>query len=153
MMTKRKNHLEEQTCVKARIKLQSLMKVQNYNDQDRWNIHGGTTPSALKCMSDILALPTAPCTTGDNVQSDLARVAVSVQSVVAASSGVPMAFVPSISGIQNQNKTALGWIRTKEDLAQYYKILVAVSYKVIAGMISSMTYVFVREGYGSKKLQ
>eukprot|EP00957_Ditylum_brightwellii_P102872 7839418-Ditylum_brightwellii.AAC.2 len=62
-----------------------------------------------------------------------------------------MALSPSISGIQNQNKTALGRIKTKEDLTQHYKVLAAAHHEVIAGIQSAMTYMFVREGYGSKE--
>eukprot|EP00957_Ditylum_brightwellii_P053470 4052225-Ditylum_brightwellii.AAC.1 len=62
-----------------------------------------------------------------------------------------MALAPSISGIQNQSKTALGQIKTKEDLTQHYKVLVSSQHKVIAGMLSSMKYVFIREGYNSKE--
>eukprot|EP00957_Ditylum_brightwellii_P045591 3457502-Ditylum_brightwellii.AAC.1 len=51
----------------------------------------------LQCMGDILALPTTPCASGDNNQSNLARVADSIQAVVATSNGIPMALSPSIS--------------------------------------------------------
>eukprot|EP00957_Ditylum_brightwellii_P051307 3889855-Ditylum_brightwellii.AAC.1 len=96
-------------------------------------------------MGDILALPATPCTSGEDTCLDLAWVADSIQAVVAASSGIPMALAPSISGIQNQSKTALGCICTKEDLTQYYKVLASSQHEIIAGMLSSMTYVFVRD--------
>eukprot|EP00957_Ditylum_brightwellii_P107935 8233177-Ditylum_brightwellii.AAC.1 len=102
-------------------------------------------------MGGILALPTTPCTTEEDSQSNLSHIADSIQAVVAATSGVLMALAPSISGIQHQSKTALGCIKTKEDLTQYYKVLVLAQHEGIAGMLSSMTYVFVHEGYTSKE--
>eukprot|EP00957_Ditylum_brightwellii_P140708 10718141-Ditylum_brightwellii.AAC.1 len=76
----------------------------------------------LQCMVDILALPTTPCTSGEDTQLDLAHIAGLTQAVVTMSNGVPINVAPNISGIQNQAKTALDKICTKEELIQYYKV-------------------------------
>eukprot|EP00957_Ditylum_brightwellii_P116194 8863259-Ditylum_brightwellii.AAC.1 len=64
-----------------------------------------------------------PCTARENTQLDMVGVAGSIHAIVAASNSVPMALLPSISGIQSQSNTALGRIKTQEDLTQYYKVL------------------------------
>eukprot|EP00957_Ditylum_brightwellii_P116195 8863260-Ditylum_brightwellii.AAC.1 len=83
----------------------------------------------LQCMGDILTLPTTPCTARDDAQPDLARVADSIQAIMAVSNSVPMALSPIISGTQSQSKTALGRIKTQEDLTQHYKVLAAAQHE------------------------
>eukprot|EP00957_Ditylum_brightwellii_P042862 3244392-Ditylum_brightwellii.AAC.1 len=101
----------------------------------------------LKCIGDILALPNTLCASGEDALSDLAHVADLLHAVVATSSGVAMSPDPSVAGIQNQGCTALGKVWIKEDLDHFYKVLASAQHEVIAGMLASMSYASVREGY------